>query len=178
LPYPNWIIQKIDLFFSPVQKGFGLPAGLGVWMVNDRMPCQGRPTPDQGHFKSLYHSLPTLLANQKKNQTPETPNWPSNLSFKQGLQDMLEEGFELISKRNEYKAAIFYQASIAFIPSPFVHGKAFQSKTVIVADCKRACRSVTQLLSQNKIISGRWLRRIQEEPSPFCQLPYPFQGTV
>ena len=36
LPYPDFDYSKLDSVFFSVQKGFGLPAGLGVWMVNDR----------------------------------------------------------------------------------------------------------------------------------------------
>ena len=36
LPYPDFDYTILDSVFFSVQKGFGLPAGLGVWMVNDR----------------------------------------------------------------------------------------------------------------------------------------------
>src|SRR5690606_29728595 len=35
LPYPSFDYSKVDTVFFSVQKGFGLPAGLGVWMVNE-----------------------------------------------------------------------------------------------------------------------------------------------
>src|SRR5688572_3875864 len=36
LPYPAFDYSKVDSVFFSVQKGFGLPAGLGIWMVNER----------------------------------------------------------------------------------------------------------------------------------------------
>jgi phosphoserine aminotransferase len=36
LPYPDIDYQKVDSVFFSVQKGFGLPAGLGVWILSPR----------------------------------------------------------------------------------------------------------------------------------------------
>src|SRR6188768_474606 len=36
LPFPDFDYTKFDTAFFSVQKGFGLPAGLGVWMFNDK----------------------------------------------------------------------------------------------------------------------------------------------
>ena len=36
LPYPDFDYTKLDSVFFSVQKGFGLPSGLGVWMANDK----------------------------------------------------------------------------------------------------------------------------------------------
>ena len=36
LPFPEFDYSKIDSVFFSVQKGFGLPAGLGVWIVNEK----------------------------------------------------------------------------------------------------------------------------------------------
>ncbi|HYC86016.1 MAG TPA: aminotransferase class V-fold PLP-dependent enzyme, partial [Chryseosolibacter sp.] len=36
LPYPELNFNHVDTVFFSVQKGFGLPAGLGVWIVNEK----------------------------------------------------------------------------------------------------------------------------------------------
>jgi aspartate aminotransferase-like enzyme len=61
LPYPQFDYTKIDSVFFSVQKGFGLPAGLGVWVVNDQMHREGRITfSSKGISIGTYHNLPTL----------------------------------------------------------------------------------------------------------------------
>ena len=74
LPYPSFDFNKIDSVFFSVQKGFGLPAGLGVWIVNEKCLAKADKISKAGGSIGTYHSLPTLLANERKNQTPETPN--------------------------------------------------------------------------------------------------------
>jgi len=80
LPYPHYDFSKIDTLFFSVQKGFGLPAGLGVWIVNDKCISRSEKLLSEGVSIGSYHNLPTLLHHGKKNQTPETPNVESKSS--------------------------------------------------------------------------------------------------
>jgi len=74
LPYPQFDYSKIDSVFFSVQKGFGLPAGLGVWIVNERCIAKAEKLLSGGYSVGTYHSLPSYAQNARKNQTPETPN--------------------------------------------------------------------------------------------------------
>src|SRR5688572_28212135 len=74
LPYPVFNFSRIDSLFFSVQKGFGLPAGLGVWMVNDRCMEKADRLLSKGVPIGSYHSIPSLVSFAQKKQTPETPN--------------------------------------------------------------------------------------------------------
>ncbi len=80
LPYPDFDYSKVDSVFFSVQKGFGLPAGLGVWMMNKRCLAKAEQLLSNGISIGSYHSLPLLYNNALKRQTPETPNVVGNLS--------------------------------------------------------------------------------------------------
>jgi len=136
LPYPQFDYSKVDSVFFSVQKGFGLPAGLGVWMVNDRCIAKAEKLLATGHRVGTYHSLPFYLQNAKKNQTPETPNVLGIYLLSKVVEDFLRRGINSLRKETEYKAALLYQALEGHsILAPFVKDKTSQSKTVIVADC-------------------------------------------
>ncbi|MBS1486289.1 MAG: aminotransferase class V-fold PLP-dependent enzyme [Bacteroidetes bacterium] len=135
LPYPQFDYTKIDSVFFSVQKGFGLPAGLGVWLVNERCMAKAESLLAQGHRIGTYHSLPFYLQNAKKNQTPETPNVLGIYLLGKVVEDFLRRGIQTIRKETEYKSAILYQIldNHPFL-SGFVKDKKTRSQTVIVAN--------------------------------------------
>jgi len=155
LPYPDLDYSKIDTAFFSVQKGFGLPAGLGVWMVNDRCLAKSESLLSKGISIGSYHSLPSLVTHAQKNQTPETPNVLGIYLLSKVVQDMLRRGIQVIRKETEYKSAILYQAlSTHTLLKPFVKDEAWRSKTVIVAECGDQTQKITKHLIQKGMQPG------------------------
>jgi len=125
---------KIDTAYFSVQKCFGLPAGLGVWIVNDRCLEKNAQLLEKGHTIGSYHSLPVLMEKAAKNQTPETPNTLAIYLLGKVLGDMLEKGLEQIRRETKYKAAVLYQAfKEASYLKPFVEKSQYRSITTPVA---------------------------------------------
>jgi phosphoserine aminotransferase len=155
LPYPNLDFAKLDSVFFSVQKGFGLPAGLGVWIANDKCVAKAEKLLAKGISIGSYHTIPGLLALAKKNQTPETPNVLGIYMLSKILQDFLRKGVDAIRRETEYKAAILYQALEQHpLLSAFVQDKNFQSKTVIVANCREHTERLTKFLQQRGLYPG------------------------
>jgi len=155
LPYPEFDYSKIDSLFFSVQKGFGLPAGLGIWMVNDRCIAKAETLLSKGLSIGSYHSLPSLISMAQKNQTPETPNVLGIYLLSKVVQDMLRRGIHMIRKETEYKAAILYNAlNNHQILKPFVKGESWRSKTVVVAESGYQTEKVTKLLLQKGMQPG------------------------
>jgi phosphoserine aminotransferase len=172
LPYPQFDYSKIDSVFFSVQKGFGLPAGLGVWVVNDRCIAKAEKLQSKGIAIGTYHSLPTFLANSKKNQTPETPNVFGIYLLAKVVNDMLTRGIGTIRKETEYKAAILYQALMSNkLIKPFVINPKFQSKTVIVADCGEHTQRITQLLQSKGLHPGEGYGELKKNQLRFANFP-------
>ncbi len=172
LPYPQFDYSKIDSVFFSIQKGFGLPAGLGVWVVNDRCIAKAEMLQSKGVAIGTYHSLPTYLTNGKKNQTPETPNVLGIYLLAQVVRDMLTKGIGTIRKETEYKAAILYQAlQFNKLANVFVKEEKFQSKTVIVADCGENTQRITQLLQSKGLYPGEGYGELKKSQLRFANFP-------
>lgn len=155
LPYPAFDFTKVDSLFFSVQKGFGLPAGLGVWIVNDKCIAKAEQLLSKGVSIGSYHNIPTLRANALKNQTPETPNVLGIYLLNQIVKDFLRRGIQTIRRETEYKAAILYQALDQHpLLKPFVADRNFQSKTVIVADCQSHTERLTAFLQSKGLFPG------------------------
>jgi phosphoserine aminotransferase len=147
LPYPLLDLSKIDSIFFSVQKGFGLPAGLGVWIANDKCLAKAEQLLSKGISIGSYHNLPSLHSHALKHQTPETPNVLGIYLLAKITQDMLRRGIDMIRKETEYKAAALYQALQGHqLVKPFVTEKEWQSKTVVVAQCGDHTEKLTQFL--------------------------------
>ena len=155
LPYPDIDYTQVDSVFFSVQKGFGLPAGLGVWLVNDRCVEKARQLEQQGHPIGSYHTLPSLVDKARKNQTPETPNVLAIYLLAKVTADMLSKGIAQIRKETDYKAALLYQTLLAHpLLSSFVNEPKYRSKTVIVAETTQPASDILAALRKDHVIVG------------------------
>jgi len=155
LPYIDIDYHKVDTVFFSVQKGFGLPAGLGVWLVNDRCLEKADQLATKGINIGTYHSLPSLLAKAQKNQTPETPNVLGIYLLAKVAGDMLKKGIGRIRQESEYKAAVLYnliEHHARF--SPFVKEAKYRSSTVIVAETVVSSSEIIQKLLERNLVIG------------------------
>ncbi len=149
VPYPKYDWSQLDTLLFSVQKGFGLPAGLGVWVVSDK--CIDRSIALQQKGKSIgsYHNLPSLLSKAKVNQTPETPNVLGIYLLAKVGEDMLKRGVDTIRKETDTKADILYNTIIkSSVFEPFVKNYEYSSKTVVVANTKILPSEVNKVLSE------------------------------
>jgi len=172
LPYPAFDFTKIDSLFFSVQKGFGLPAGLGVWIVNDKCLAKADSLLTKGISIGTYHNLPTLYANAKKNQTPETPNVLSIYLLAKVVEDFLTRSIHTIRKETEYKAAVLYNAlKQTGYAKPFVTDPTIQSQSVIVTDCGANVEKVTKALHEVGMIPGDGYGEFKKNHLRFANFP-------
>lgn len=155
LPYIDMDFSKIDAAYFSVQKCFGLPAGLGVWVANERCLQKALDLEKKNVVIGQYHSLPSLIEQGKQFQTPETPNVLNIYLLGKVAEDMLFRGIKNIRNEINYKAALLYntiEKSPAF--EPFVKEKKHQSKTVIVAETKQPAENIIKYLGEKNLQVG------------------------
>jgi phosphoserine aminotransferase len=172
LPYPEFDYNQVDTVFFSVQKAFGLPAGLGVWLVNDQCLARAEALLAKGVSIGSYHHLPSLHAHAVKNQTPETPNVLGIYLLGKVIDDMLRRGIGTIRKETEYKAAILYQELEAHsLLRPFVTEIPLRSRTVIVADCGEHTERLTKLLQSKGLFPGDGYGGFKKSQLRFANFP-------
>ena len=136
LPYSDFDCTQLGSVFFSLQKGFGLPDGLGEWIINDRCMTKVASLVSKGISVGSYHTIQSLHTNAVKNQTPETPNVLGIFLLNKVVQDFLSRGIDIIRKETEYKASILYQVLEQHkLLSSFVQDKNVRSKAAIVANC-------------------------------------------
>ncbi|MDH5368030.1 MAG: aminotransferase class V-fold PLP-dependent enzyme [Cyclobacteriaceae bacterium] len=146
LPYIDIDYTKVDSVYFSVQKCFGLPSGLGVWIVNDR--CVEATLKKESLRKSTGSSF--RLSNSFKmamnHQTPATPNVLGIYLLGKVVEDMNLKGIDMIRREIDYKAAVLYNAINQHDTlSPFVKEIQHQSKTVVVAETEKSAEIIEKL---------------------------------
>lgn len=155
VPYVAPDYSTLDCAFFSVQKGFGLPAGLGVIILNDRCIQKAISLQKSGFNIGSYHNFPALLQQAAKHQTPETPNVPGIYMLGKVCENYLHTGITNIRNLTERKATMLYNF---FDTHPnytsFVSEKLFRSPTIVVAETVAGSASVITKLADHGYIIG------------------------
>ena len=172
LPYPDFDYSKLDSVFFSVQKGFGLPAGLGVWIVNDKCLAKAEQLLSKGLSIGSYHNLPSLHTHALKNQTPETPNVLGIYLLGQVVADMLRHTAHKMRKETEYKSILLYNMLNKHpYLKPFVKDERFQSRTVIVAETGEHTEKITAALLEKGMQPGDGYGAAKKSQLRFANFP-------
>lgn len=153
-PYPELDYSIIDNAFFSVQKAFGLPAGLGVWIVSEKCLAKAESIRKQ-YSIGAHNDLLTLWKNAKNNETPATPNVMGIYLLGKIAEDFNKIGVDVIRKETEQKAQLLYK----FIEknngySPFVKVKPHRSQTVIVANTELPAADIIKKVKEKGIVVG------------------------
>jgi phosphoserine aminotransferase len=147
--------SKIDTLYFSVQKAFGLPAGLGIWIVNNRCVEKAEQLAAKGKVIGSYHKLPEMVEKAAQFQTTETPNILGIYLLSKVAEDMLTKGITAIRREIDYKSAILNMA-IEEHPNltHFVREDKWRSKTVKVAETDFSSKKLIQYLAEKKMNIG------------------------
>ena len=147
--------SKVDSAYFSVQKCFGLPAGLGVWILSPRAVEKAQQKSALGHSIGAYQAIPNLIKNAAKNQTTFTANVLDIFLLSKVTSDMLEKGIDVIRREANYKAALLqHSAEEHPLLSHFVDRKGIRSKTVVVANTNVPSGQIIDYMNQRGLVIG------------------------
>ena len=172
LPYPEFDYSKIDSTYFSVQKCFGMPAGLGVWLVNERVIAKAEAMDKKGISIGTYHTLPSLLSKAKENQTPETCNVLYIYLLGKIVEDMNKIGVTEIRMAIDRKAKLVYdylQKSKVF--SPAVADVRLRSQTTIVANTSIGSAEVNKQLAAFDMAVGTGYGNYKDQQIRIANFP-------
>jgi len=171
-PYVNIDYNKIDCAFFSVQKGFGLPAGLGVLMVNFKCIEKAIYLKSKNISIGSYHNFLSLYENAVKYQTTETPNVLGIYLLGKVCEDMIKRGIENIRKETEEKSKLLYDffdghGSLKL----FVKDPSDRSQTIINIETGKKQAEIKKKLSDNGIIVGSGYGNMKETQIRIANFP-------
>jgi phosphoserine aminotransferase len=155
MPYIDLDYTKVDCVFFSVQKGFGMPAGLGILIVSPRAVAKSQQLQSEGISTGSYHSFESLLKYTSKSQTPDTPNVFAIYLLSRILKDFLSKEIKTIRSETERKAQLlydFFDNSDKF--TPLIKDLLHQSKTTIVAEVAGGSEELLKELKMKGYVVG------------------------
>lgn len=171
-PYADIDYSLIDCAFFSVQKGFGMPAGLGILLVNKKIIEKSSSMQSRNLNIGSYHSFPSLLKSAEKNQTPETPNVLAIYLLEKICDDLNKIGIKKIRSDTERKSGLIYNFFNEHQKyKPFVKNKNVQSKTVIAIDTLDDTQKIMQRLAENGIIVGAGYKELKDKQIRIANFP-------
>lgn len=171
-PYTDINYSMVDCSFFSVQKGFGLPAGLGVLIVNNRCIEKSQFLQERNYNIGSYHNFLSLLKKSKQNQTPETPNVLGIYLLGKVCDDLNNIGIGKVRKETEIKAEIIYGFFDKHsLYEPFVKNKDIRSKTVIAINTPNGSKDVIKKLSENGFIMGSGYKEYKDKQVRIANFP-------
>lgn len=155
IPFAEVDFEKIDATYFSVQKGFGLPAGLGVLIASERVLEKAISLENQGVSTGSYHRFSQMWKKATQFQTVETPNILGIYLLGKVAEDMLNKGIDKIRTETREKAArierFFHEkGNYSF----YVKNKDFRSPTVITVDTLRPSAETIDFFKQKGCIIG------------------------
>lgn len=154
-PYPQLDFKKVDTALFSVQKCMGLPAGLGVWFVNDKCREKYEELTSAGHSAGSHHTIKELSGKAQGFQTPSTPNVLGIYLLSRVTEVMLKKGIENIRKETEEKYAFLSESvkNIDFLDFA-VENEEHRSRTVVVAKTSITPKDINAKLASKDLFIG------------------------
>jgi len=172
-PYPDLDFSIIDSAFFSVQKAFGMPAGLGVWIAGKScLEKAERLQRYDGMTIGAHHTLPTLWKNYQTFETPATPNVLGIYILGKIAEDFNRIGIDTLRRQTEEKARMLYK----FLENhanyePFVADDRHRSQTVIVAKTKQPSADVINAARQANMVIGSGYGKFKESQIRIANFP-------
>ncbi len=172
LPYVDIDYSKIDSLYVSVQKCFGLPAGLGIWLVNDRCIKKAEKVNKKITGLKSHHNLLALLKQAANFQTVSTPNVLTIYLLAQVTTDMLNRGIHLIRSEIKYKSAIFYKMIDNHTKiNAFITDRSLRSDTIIVINTNEHTTDLISFLESKKLIIGTGYGKMKNTQARIANFP-------
>lgn len=172
VPYPQIPFEKLDMTYFSVQKGFGLPAGLGVCIMSPQAFQRSAFLQRNGHSIGTYHNFQYLNKYHLRAQTPETPNVLGIYLFHRVLQDMHETDLSLLRAEIDDRAGYLYDYFDHHDKyHPFVERTDDRSPTMIVVRTYGDSSEIIAHLKKNGLIVGAGYGDLKEQHIRIANFP-------
>ncbi len=171
-PYPALDFSKVDSAYFSVQKAFGLPAGLGVWIANEKCLARAESLENKAAITGSHHRLVNYWKYFEKFECPSTPNVLGIYLLGRVARAMLEKGIHTIRQEIQDRAQSLYsvlEENPLF--QPFVQNPAHRSDTVIVANTEKPASEIREKAQSRGMILGSGYRDWKEKQIRIANFP-------
>ncbi len=169
-PFVDLDFSLVDMAFFSSQKAFGLPAGLGVWIVNRNL-AENLVVANYSDKRSAHNTMGDLLKNYKTFQTPSTPNVLGIYLMGRVAQDMNQRGLgelkkEMLDKKNFLQSLFTINDWLGLS-----HNHTNSSDTVLCTYPLKPIDEIRSLLLKRNIICSEGYAENKDKQLRFSNFP-------
>lgn len=171
-PYSNIDFTRMDSAFFSVQKAFGMPPGLGVWIVNEKCLDRANQLKSKGLNIGAHNTLELYVKNYQTFETPSTPNVMAIYILGKIAQDMNEYGIQQLRTDIDTKAAMIYsfaEMNKQFIP--LVKRYEHRSQTVAVLNTTTPSAEIIESLKPFHMVVGSGYGKLKASQIRIANFP-------
>ncbi|TVR67710.1 MAG: alanine--glyoxylate aminotransferase family protein [Gemmatimonadales bacterium] len=146
---------RMDCGFFSVQKGFGLPAGLGILVVSPAFVERARERQARGQVTGGYMGIPALAQVADRHETRATPNMLAIRLLAAVAEDYARQGREALDGAVRRRAAVFWNA-VVDLPglTPLVEAGPSRSRTILVVEVAGGSGPLRDRLARRGLLVG------------------------
>lgn len=167
-PFADLDYSKVDMSFFSSQKAFGLPAGLGIWVINKSLANQ---LIEKKQSKGAHNTLSDYMMHYDRFQTPSTPNVLGMYLMAKIAAEMNKIGIEKL-KSEMIEKKIFLQK--IFLENEWVENEnisASSSDMVFNVRLKKVKSETISFLEKNQIICSEGYGSYKNSHIRFSNFP-------
>jgi len=168
-PFVNLDFNLVDICFFSSQKAFGLPAGLGIWIIR-RDLAENLVEKNISKDKAAHNTLSDYLKHYPNFQTPSTPNTLGVFLMGKVAENMNIQGRESLFETLIMKRQMFRKI---FETNEYLYSNfsSVSSDTVIAANCLQEKEKINQLLLDHNIICSSGYGSFKDTQIRFSNFP-------
>ncbi|MFA6171675.1 MAG: aminotransferase class V-fold PLP-dependent enzyme [Patescibacteria group bacterium] len=162
-----------DAWFFSVQKGFGLPAGLGVLIINEKAKAKALKMDAEGKDVGAVHSIANLEKYGVKDQTFETPNVLGLYLLSKQAGRFKDKGMNEIEKETRQKAEYLYSWAREKGMEVLAREEKYKALTVLCIKLPAgvSAEDFHRKLNAQGIISGKGYKEMKETHFRLANFP-------
>jgi phosphoserine aminotransferase len=163
-PLQDVDFEFMDMAFFSVQKVFGMPAGLGVWIVNKSILEKTKSIQAQDIGIGAHQTLLAYLSNYQNWETPSTPNVMAIYCLGKISEWYNQNNFKLVKNNLENRLNNLYDSiAKSTTLSPFVAEANNRSTTVAVLKTTISSKSIITQAKEIGLVLGSGYGNYKEQ---------------
>ncbi len=172
VPYVDIEYKYLDAVFFSVQKGFGLPAGLGILILSPKALIQAEKLSSKKNYSiGSYHNIVKMAQKARQFQTVETPNVLGIYLLASVVEDFLKIGISNLRTRLSNQAYMLYSffsepenySDIQNLGVSFIKPEEYRSITTPVFEISKGSEGLRKFAAGKGLILGAGYKDFKEK---------------
>lgn len=171
VPLIDFDFSNADMAYFSGQKGFGLPTGIGVWIVHPRCLDKAKEKLNKGLSIGAHNTLPKFFKHYHNFETPSTPNVQGIYLLGKIAEDLNKLDLRSLKNKQLIRSNFLYDFFDDSSLNPFVKEKEIRSQTTLVIETNDKTESIYKDLKNQGLIVSKGYGKFKDAHLRIANFP-------